>query len=178
MIEILILFFTVIGIIQGSYSCAQTNGTFKNDDDFRSYYVCTNYCDRLEYCTKTTEYYSSLERICKTDGFLWIPAYSLTGVQEVTPNVQYRHFQQSNYDLYWSSETKNHQFTFTGRYINETQVVGTEIILSLKNKCILVRDVQLTVKGTKSFCTTNIENRYSMKCELPPNYAFSGCINY
>ena len=173
MIKILILFVTIVATVQGSYSCAQLNGTFKNDDDYRSYYICTNYCDRREYCSKTTEYYSSIDRICKNTGFLWSPAYDLTGIQKITPFVQYRNFQQTNFDVYWSSETKTHQFSFLGRYINETYVVGTETILSLKNKCILVRDVQLIVKGTKSVCITNIENPYSMKCELPVAYPFS-----
>jgi hypothetical protein len=178
MMKILVLLFATIAVAEGSYSCAARNGTFKNDDDGRSYYVCTNYCDRLEYCTKTTEYYSSIDRTCKTDGFTWAPAYNLIGVQQIIPLVQYRHFQQSGSDVFWYSETKNHQFSFLGRYINETHVTGTETIVSLKNKCTLVRDVQLVVRGTNSFCATNLPNPYSMNCELPLGYVFSGCISF
>ncbi|CAF3301206.1 unnamed protein product, partial [Rotaria sp. Silwood2] len=177
-IKALILLTISIAVLEGSYNCAQDKGLFKNDDDYRSYYTCTSYCDRLEYCSKTTEYYSSLERTCKSTGFDWLPAYGLTGIQQITPSVQYRHFQQSNFDVYWSSETLSHRFDFIGRYINETHVVGTETILSFTTKCVLVRDVQLSVQDTRSFCATNVANPYSMKCKLPLNYVFSGCISY
>jgi hypothetical protein len=36
------------------------------------------------------------------------------------------------------------------------------------------RDIQLSVKEIKSFCTTNVANPYSIQCELPVDYAFSG----
>ncbi|CAM4770296.1 unnamed protein product [Rotaria magnacalcarata] len=177
MIKTLILLIASIAVIEGSYSCPQSNGTFQNDDDYRSYHACTNYCDRVTYCLQTNEYYSAIERTCKRDEFNWLPGYDLTGTQLIMPLVQYRHFQQSRYDVYWTSETLNHQFDFMGRYINETHVIGTETILSLRTKCVFVRNVQLLVRGPRSFCATNIPNAYSMKCKLPPHYNFSGYID-
>ncbi|CAM4877505.1 unnamed protein product [Rotaria socialis] len=138
MIKTLILLVASIAVIEGSYSCAQSNGTFQNDDDYRSYHVCTYYCDRITYCLQTNEYYSAIERTCKRGEFNWLPGYDLTGTELIMPLVQYRHFQQSGYDVYWTSETLNHQFDFIGRYINETHVMGTETILSLRTKCVLI----------------------------------------
>ncbi|CAF2064098.1 unnamed protein product [Rotaria magnacalcarata] len=161
MIKTLILLIASIAVIEGSYSCPQSNGTFQNDDDYRSYHACTNYCDRVTYCLQTNEYYSAIERTCKRDEFNWLPGYDLTGTQLIMPLVQYRHFQQSRYDVYWTSETLNHQFDFMGRYINETHVIGTETILSLRTKCVFIA---MKIHITLSFLICTITSSLAYLC--------------
>ncbi|CAF4664357.1 unnamed protein product, partial [Rotaria socialis] len=164
MIKTLILLVASIAVIEGSYSCAQSNGTFQNDDDYRSYHVCTYYCDRVTYCLQTNEYYSAIERTCKRGEFNWLPGYDLTGTELIMPLVQYRHFQQSGYDVYWTSETLNHQFDFIGRYINETHVMGTETILSLRTKCVLIT---MKIHITISFLICTITSSLAYLCPTP-----------
>jgi hypothetical protein len=92
--------------------------------------------------------------------------------------VQSRHIRQNSYDVHWLSETRTRKFTFIGRYINETHVMGTETILLLHNNCILIQDVQLWVKGTRSLSINYSTNLYSMNCELPSTYLVSGDVKY
>lgn len=167
-----------LAVTNASYNCPTANGTARNDNDYRSYHVCTNQCDRLHYCPNPNEYFTVIQEKCQNSNLDWVPAYDLTGIQSLVPLVQPRYIQQSNYDLNWVSETKTHKFTFIGRYINETHAVGTETILSYMKKCILIQDIQLTARNTRSFCVTARRNPYSMSCSTPSNAMFYDCFQY
>ena len=179
MIRLLLTFF-FIGItpVHGFYSCPWVEGKARNEDDYRSYYLCKNQCDTLTYCSASDEYFSRAVDGCAKTNLDWLPAYDINGVQTVKPQIQYRYMHQYLYDIYWLSETDTHQFVFRGRYINETHAKGTETILSLKNSCVLIADIELIVQKSRSICLKYEINRFSMKCKLLPEYHRSSCFEY
>ena len=178
MMKTTIVLIMTIALVHSQYNCPTSNEIAVNDDDYRSYFACENYCDRLKYCSGPTEYFSGAERTCKSESLDWSPAYNLTGSQQVIPFVQSRHIRQTGYDVHWLSETRTRKFTFVGRYINQTHVMGTETILLLHNNCVLVQDVLLWVKQTRSLSIRYQTNPYSMNCEFPSTYLVSSDVKY
>ena len=59
---------------------------------------------------------------------------------------------QSGYNLYWTTEYNGVEYSFTGRYINETVVIGMEVGLVKSTSCRFLHEFIITVTAKRTFC--------------------------
>jgi len=160
-----------------TFSCPSSNGTFVNPDDYRSYYVCSNFCYQLAYCYSPTVYFTRVNQTCIPEPPNWQIRYNLSGQFKSGGNSD-TFIRQEGYSVYISHETSTTHYKLIARYINETHSIGIQTAYQLMNKCTVVFNVRIVATNTKAFCYYETLHPYSSKCDLPENYSGNYCKTY
>lgn len=163
--------------IVSTFSCPSSYGTYVNPDDYRSYYVCSNFCYRVEYCSWPTIYFTRINQTCVPEPPNWQTRYDLSGQFKSAENSD-TFIRQEQYSVYISHETSTTHYTVIARYINETHAVGIQTAHRLVNKCTVVFNVRIVATDTKAYCYYETLHPYSSACDLPPNYSGNYCKTY
>ncbi|CAF3928241.1 unnamed protein product [Rotaria sordida] len=164
--------FLLVFIIRANnaFFCPSPNGTSVNPDDYRSYYVCTNYCYRLEYCLSPTIYFTRINQSCIPEPPDWRTRYDLSGQFKSNENTGV-FIQQQGYTVTISHETSTAHYLLIARYINETHAIGIQTIHRLVNHCIVVLDVRIVATNNRAHCFYGTFHPLSSKCDLPETYS-------
>ena len=160
-----------------AFSCPSPNGTYINPDDYRSYYVCSNFCYQLEYCSPPSVYFTRINQTCIPEPPNWQARYNLTGQYKSAENTD-TFIRQDKYSVYISHETSTTQHTLIARYINETHAIGIQTAHRLTNKCTVVFNVRIVATDTKAYCYYGTLHPYSSKCDLLINSSENYCKTY
>ncbi|CAF4660129.1 unnamed protein product [Rotaria sp. Silwood1] len=153
-----------------AFLCPSSNGTYVNPDDYRSYYVCSNYCYRIEYCLLPTIYFTRTNQSCVPEPPNWQTRYDLSGQFTSRENVDV-FIQQQGYSLSISHETSTTHNTVIARYINETHAIGIQTVHRLLNHCITVFDARVVANGNREYCYYETFHPLSSICDFPENYS-------
>jgi hypothetical protein len=172
----LILLVLVSSIIKSNaIVCSTFNFVYGNPDDYRSYYVCKNYCLSLEYCQPPTPYYSNNIPGCVKQRDTWIPRYYLSGVVTPEGSTKQMYVRQDGYQLLWAFDDLTTSETFIGQYINETRVQGIDTRRVLATNCINVFDTEVTATADRKYCATHKLHPQSDLCGRTYPYEFTYC---
>ncbi|CAF2496689.1 unnamed protein product [Rotaria sp. Silwood2] len=171
--------FLVTFIIRANdaFLCPSSNGVYVNPDDYRSYYVCSNYCYRLEYCVSPAIYFTRTNQTCVPEPPNWQTRYDLSGQYKSTENADV-FVQQQGYSVYITHETSTTHYTLIARYINETHAIGIQTVHQLVNHCITVFDVRIVATGNGAHCYYGTFHPLSSKCDLSEKYSGNYCKKY
>lgn len=170
---ILVLVGSIIG--SNAFNCSTSSGLYGNPDDYRSWYVCNNYCPSLAYCQSPTPYYSNITQGCLTEPNNWLPRYYLSGNGIVEGSTAKIYVQQDGYQLLYAFDDSITSETFNGQYINETRVLGINTRRLLATNCINVFDVELTASADRKYCATHRLHPQSALCGRIYPYEFTYC---
>jgi len=160
-----------------AFSCPSAGGKYVNPDDYRSYYVCSNRCYKLEYCVSPTIYFTRTNQACMPEPPDWRTRFDLSG-QFRSPEQSDTFIRQEGYSIYITHETSTTHYSLIARYINETQAIGIQTVRRLVNNCIAVFNVRIVATGNREYCSYETLYPYSSICDLPGNYTGSYCKTY
>jgi len=159
-----------------AFNCSNSTGVYGNSDDYQSFYVCNNYCPRLEYCTPPNPYFSKDIQRCSSEPKSWVPRYYLTGIELSTDGSgSILYVRQDGYKLSWALDGSKASDTFTGQYINETHVRGIHIRRVLPTNCINVFNVEVIALADRHFCAKSSLHPQSATCDLFYPYNYNNC---
>jgi hypothetical protein len=170
---LLVLVASIIG--SNGFICSNSSGVYGNPDDYRSYYVCKNFCPSLEYCQSSTPYYSNNTQVCLKEPDSWIPRYYLSGVTTPDGSSSQLYVRQDGYQVLWAFDDLTASETFTGRYINETRVQGIHTRKVLATSCVNLFDVELIATADRKYCATHKLHPQSALCGHTYPYEFTYC---
>jgi hypothetical protein len=172
-----LILLVLVGSIIGSnaFTCSNSSGVYGNPDDYRSFYVCKNYCPSLEYCQLPTAYYSNNIAGCVKERDTWIPRYYLSGVGTPEGFASQIYVRQDGYQLLWAFDDRTTSETFIGQYINETRVQGIHTRRVLATNCINVFDTEVIATADRKYCATHKLHPQSALCGRTYPYEFTYC---
>jgi hypothetical protein len=171
--------FLLAFIIHGSsaFSCPSDSGVYVNPDDYRSYYVCSNRCYKLDYCISPKIYFTRANQTCIPDPPDWKTRFDLSGQFKSAEKTDI-FIRQEGYKIYISHETSATHYALISRYINETHAIGIQTVRQLVNNCIVVFNARIVATGNRAYCYYETLHPYSPMCDLPKNYSGNYCKTY
>ena len=153
-------------------NCSMDGQTYAHEWNKAAFYRCSRNCPNLEGCPPYHYYHGSTGQ-CNRIPVEWLPRFDLNGRYTWPWTTNFIEIQQVNYDVKWKSDEPAAQYTFNGRYLNETTVSGLLIILVKRTNCIRIEQMDLNVLGKRNFCRSRVAiHWYSRTCNLAltPNH--------
>lgn len=176
-ISILLSVLSIIFPVLNGFSCPKSDGKFVNPHDYRSHYICSKYCPRLEYCSPSTAYFSRTREACGPEPTDWVPSFDLSGqftMNEITDVF----VQQDGYNVIMVYETPTTRSVLRARYVNRTHAIGVRTALRLINNCVLVFDARVVANNHRSYCYYGSLHSLSTRCDLLELESENFCRTY
>jgi hypothetical protein len=149
--------------LTSAFDCPRSNGTYPHESNAAAYYRCSRSCSYQESCPPN-QFYSSTANQCKPEPADWTPRFDLTGTFDYPGGYYSIPTRQSGYNLYWTAAYDGVEYSFTGRYINETVVIGMEVGLVKSTNCRFLNEFIITVTAKRTFCHTKTLHWYTRAC--------------